>query len=124
MSATESVLKKYEEFLDVCQKTMPKVDLQLILELIRRTKEEKRMPRFALEVFTKSGTDPEKARQYIFTKTGMVPAVFDNGTHYVTNQQLSLDMLKEISDSEDVESVEGTYIGYASGTGAMHEHRH
>ncbi len=124
MSATEGVLKKYEELIDVCQKTMPKVDLELILDLIRRTKEEKRMPRFALEVFTKDGTDSEKAREYIFSKTGMVPAVFDNGTHYVTNQQLSLEMLKEISDSDDVESVEGTYIGYASGTGAMHEHRH
>lgn len=31
-----------------------------------------------------------------------MPAIYDNDTHYVTNQKLTLEMLKEISDSEDV----------------------
>jgi hypothetical protein len=34
----------------------------------------------------RKGTDPKKAREYIFQKTGMIPAVYDKGTHYVTNQ--------------------------------------
>ena len=41
----------------------------------------------------------------------MLPAVYDKGTHYVTNQKLTLEMLKEISDSEDVVQVSGEYTG-------------
>jgi hypothetical protein len=32
----------------------------------------------------------------------MVPAIYENGTLFVTNQRLTLEMLKEISDSGDV----------------------
>jgi len=41
-------------------------------------------------VFTKPNVDPEAAKQYIFEKTGMVPAIYDKGTHYVTNHRLDL----------------------------------
>jgi len=47
-----------------------------------------------VEVFTKPGVNPEAAKEYIFEKTGMVPAIYDNGTHYVTNHKLTLEMLK------------------------------
>ena len=52
----------------------------------------------------------------------MMPAIYDNGTHYVTNQKLTLEMLKEISDSEDVLEVTGEYTGSIGGFGASHEH--
>ena len=32
----------------------------------------------------------------------MVPAIYDKGTHYVINHKLTFQMLKEISDSDDV----------------------
>ena len=41
----------------------------------------------------------------------MMPAIYDNGTHYVTNQKLTLEMLKEISDAEDILEVTGGYTG-------------
>jgi hypothetical protein len=74
-----------------------------------------------VEVFTKEGVDSEKAKEYIYQKTGMMPAVFDHGTHYVTNQVLSLDMLKEISDSDDVLEVRGSYCGGIGMRGAYYE---
>jgi hypothetical protein len=46
-----------------------------------------------LEVFTKEGIVSQKAKDFIFQKTGMLPAIYDNSTHYVTNQKLTL-MLK------------------------------
>jgi hypothetical protein len=53
-----------------------------------------------VEVFTMPGVDSEAAKNYIFERTGtLVPAIYDNGTHYVTNHKLTLEMLKEISDS-------------------------
>jgi hypothetical protein len=47
-----------------------------------------------------------RSKKYIFEKTLMVPAIYENGTLFATNQKLTLEMLKEISDSEDVSDVE------------------
>jgi TRAP-type mannitol/chloroaromatic compound transport system substrate-binding protein len=37
--------------------------------------------------------------QYILDKAGIVPAISDNDRYDVTNQKLTMKMLKEISDS-------------------------
>jgi hypothetical protein len=52
----------------------------------------------------------------------MMPAIYDNGTHYVTNQKLTVEMLKEISDSEDVLEVTDEYIGRTGGFWSSQEH--
>jgi predicted NAD/FAD-dependent oxidoreductase len=62
-------------------------------------------------------------KNHIFEKTGMLPAIYDHGTHYVTNQRLSLETLAEMCQSEDVLEVTGDYIGTPTGTGASHEPR-
>ena len=85
------------------QAYLPKVDPNLIHDLLTRQQENPQVtPMYMVEVFTKRGIDSQAARNYIFEKTGMVAAVYDHGTHYVTNQKLTLEMLKEISNSEDV----------------------
>ena len=40
---------------------------------------------------------------------------YDHGTHYVTNQKLTLETLKEISNSEDIMEVTGEYTGSIGG---------
>lgn len=104
--------KKYLEYL-------PKVDPALIHDvLLRQTEDPNTIPMYLLEVFTKSGLDSDQGRQYIMDKTGMAPAIYDNGTHYVTNQRVTLEMLKEISDSDEVLEVSGEYTGGLGGYGA------
>ncbi len=76
-----------------------------------------------VEIFTKPGTDAEKMREFIMQKTGMVPSIHDNGTHYVVNQRLSLEFLKELSDLEQVIDIAGDYTGGVTGRGASHEQR-
>lgn len=76
-----------------------------------------------VEIFTKPGTDAEKMRDYIMQKTGMVPSIHDNGTHYVVNQRLSLEFLKELSNLEEVIDIAGDYTGGVTGRGASHEQR-
>jgi hypothetical protein len=76
---------------------------------------------YMAEVFTKPGVDAEAAKKYIFEKTGMVPAIYDKGTHYVTNHKLALETLKEISDS-DVLEVAGEYTGNITARGSSHVH--
>ena len=101
----------------------PKSDPSLIHDLLRRLqKNPNTAPIYMVEVFTKPGVDTEAAKKYIFEKTGMVPAVYDKGTHYVTNHKLTLQMLKEISDSGDVLEVAGDYTENITARGSSHVH--
>ena len=65
---------------------LPKVVPGLIGDLLSREREYNQSsnnnaerPMYTLELFTKNGTNPEKAKNYIFQKTGMRPAVYDKG---------------------------------------------
>jgi hypothetical protein len=121
------MLEIKDQFLELqkkYQKHLPKVDPELIDDLLLRQIENPRVtPIYMVEVFTKPGLNTEEIRRYIIGKTGMSTAIYDKGTHYVTNQQLTLDILKEISDSEDGIEVSGEYTGGLGGYGASHEHK-
>jgi hypothetical protein len=125
---SSEMLEIKDQFLELqkrYQKYLPKVDPELIDDLLLRQMENPRVtPIYMVEVFTKPGLNTEEVRNYIIGKTGMSPAIYDSGTHYVTNQQLTLDILKEISDSEDVIEVTGEYTGGLGGYGGSHEHSH
>ena len=125
---TSTMLEIKDQFLELqkrYQKYLPKVDPELIDDLLLRQMENPRVtPFYMIEVFTRPGLNTEEVRNYIISKTGMSPAIYDNGTHYVTNQQLTLDILKEISDSEDVIEVTGEYTGGLGSYGASHERSH
>jgi hypothetical protein len=106
------------------QSYIPKVDPVLVNDLLARLYENPNTaPFYMVEVFTKKGTDSEALRQRIWNTTGMMPAIYDNGTHYVINQRLTLEKLKEISDSEDVIEVTGDYTGTLTDLGASHDTR-
>jgi hypothetical protein len=106
------------------QSYIPKADPVLVNDLLARLYENPNTaPFYMVEIFTKPGTDSEALRQHIWNTTGMMPAIYDNGTHYVINQRLTLERLKEISDSEDVIEVTGDYTGTLTGLGASHDIR-
>jgi hypothetical protein len=99
----------------------PKVSPRLIADLLRVQRENPhKIPLFTLEVFTKKaeegGIDSDTIREHIWNTTGKMPAIYDNGTHYVTNQRLTLETLKRLNDFEHVLQVTGEYSGggYAS----------
>ena len=107
------------------QTYLPKADPILIHDLLVREREKSEdAPFYMVEIFTKPETDSEAMKNKIFERTGWLPAVYDNGTHYATNQRLTLEMLKEISDSEEVLEVTGDYTGSIGGWGASHEQSH
>lgn len=37
-------------------------------------------------------------KNIIFKKTGLLPSIYENGTQYVANMRLSLELLKEICE--------------------------
>jgi hypothetical protein len=107
------------------QTYLPKADPTLIHDLLVREKEKSEdAPFYMVEIFTKPGTDSEAMKNKIFERTGWLPTVFDKGTHYATNQRLTLETLKEISDSDEVLEVTGDYTGSIGGWGASHEQSH
>lgn len=117
------IKEQFEELQRGYREYLPKVDPVLINDLLLRQKEDPHTtPMYMVEVFTKPGLNTEEVREYIINKTGMSPAIYDKGTHYVTNQKLTLEILKEISDSEDVIEVTGDYTGGLGSYGASHEH--
>jgi hypothetical protein len=106
------------------QTYLPKVDPFLIHDLLIRQQQDPRVtPIYMVEVFTKPGTDSQALRERIWNATGMMPAIYDKGTHYVTNHKLTLDMLKRISDTEEVIEVSGDYTGSITGLGASRDIR-
>lgn len=104
------------------QTYLPKVDPLLIHDLLVRQQEDPAVaPIYMVEVFTKPGTDSQALRERIWNTTGMMPAIYGNGTHYVTNHRLTLEMLKTISDAEEVVEVSGDYTGSITGLGASRD---
>jgi hypothetical protein len=103
---------------------LPKVDPVLLNDLlVREENRSERAPFYMVEVFTKPGTNSDWCKQHISETTGFVPAIYDKGTHYVTNMRLTLDILKRLDDFEFVQEITGDYTGTLTGLGASHEPR-
>jgi hypothetical protein len=117
----DNVRNSFARLQEAYSKVFPKVDQHLLNDFLSREAKSDGPILYTIEVFTKEGIDSEAARGYIMSKTGMAPAIFDNGTHYVTTQKLTLGMLKEICDSDDVLEVRGTYCGVGSTRGAAYD---
>jgi hypothetical protein len=107
--------KKYEEIL-------PKVDPELINDLLLRQMENPGSdPMYMVETFLEPGTDIQKVRETILQETGMVPAIYDNGTHVAAHHPLTLEILERISNKEGVIEVTGDYD--TGNWAASREHR-
>jgi|SRR5215212_4274469 hypothetical protein len=107
---------------------LPKVDPALLNDLLIREEQKEHensgsAPFYMVEVFTKPGTNSEWCKQHITETTGFVPAIYDKGTHYVTNMRLTLDILKRLDDFDFVEEIAGDYTGTLTGLGASHDAR-
>ena len=123
MSALNEIRKFYQGLQTLYQTYLPKVDPNLVHDLLSRLQQQEKTdsaPFYIVEIFTKKGTDDEKKREYIIRKTGMAPSIHDDGTHYVTNHRLTLELLNELSEPEDVVGITGYYSGNLSGVGATH----
>jgi|SRR5918995_4314080 hypothetical protein len=107
----DEMLRIKEQFDDLqClfQSYLPNVDPDLIYDLLTRLRENPEVtPTYTLEIYTRKQIDSAKTVDFIYKITGAVATIYDNGTHYVTNQKLSLDMLKNISDLKGIIEITG-----------------
>jgi hypothetical protein len=104
----QRVRKQFEQLQSLFQKYLPNVDPDLIYDLLTRLRENPGItPTYTLEVYTKKEVDSAKTIDFIYEITGAMATVYDNGTHYVINQKLSLNILKNISDLKSIIEITG-----------------
>jgi hypothetical protein len=110
----QTLRKQFDDLLDLFHRYLPNVDPDLIYDLLTRLEESPgTAPAFTLEVFTKKEVNSAKTIDSIYKITGAMATVYDDGTHYVINQKLSLDILKRISNLDGIVQITGapTTIG-------------
>jgi hypothetical protein len=111
----EELQKKYQELL-------PKVDPKLINDLLLRQMENPgSAPVYMVETFLEPGTNIQKVKETILQESGMVPAIYDNGTHVAVQHPLTLETLERISNREGIIEVTGEYD--TASWAVSHEHR-
>jgi hypothetical protein len=100
----------------------PKVDPYLVHDLYLRLQEDptSKGHMYTVEVFTKEGTDSEASKRHIVNTTGMAPAIYDKGTHYVTHMRLTPEILKKLNDFDHVLEIMGDYTGTDASIGPRH----
>ena len=107
-SEMERIRKHFDDLQGLFQSYLPNVDPDLIYDLLTIERENPGVtPTYTLEIYTKKEVDSAKTLDFIYKITGAMATIYDNGTHYVTNQKLSLDTLKNISDLEGIIEITG-----------------
>ena len=102
------IRKHFDILQGLFQRYLPNVDPDLIYDLLTRLRENSSVaPTYTLEVYTKKGVDSAEMVDLIYRTTGALATVYDDGTHYVTNQKLTLEMLNCLSDLKGVVEITG-----------------
>ncbi len=114
MSCIEELEKKYMEFESLMKTCLPKVDTQLIVDMLHRMTRD-RNPMYTLEIFLNKKPVLEEIRNKIATDLQVEPAFFDGGTHVVIAHRIDLKMLEYFSSDENVYRIRGTYTGHEQG---------
>lgn len=94
LSDLEEIREKFKRTQETFSKIFPKVDPQLLLDLLLREQQDPHDALiYTLEVFMKKGTNIEKVRDTILQRTGTIPSIHDGGTHVVSSHKVKLDLL-------------------------------
>ena len=114
MSCIEELEKKFLEFEYLMKSCLPKVDTQLILDILHRMAGDKN-PMYTLEIFLDKKPDLDELRDKISNDLEVMPAFYDGGTHVVIAHRIDLKMLEYFSLDDNVYRIRGTYTGHGQG---------
>src|SRR5918996_5541026 len=97
----QKIANQFDSLLTSFQMYLPNVDPDLIYDLLTRLRDNPDItPAYTIEVYTEKAVDLSKTIDAIYKITGAMAIVYDENTHYVINQKLTLNMLKKISDMD------------------------
>jgi hypothetical protein len=109
MSCIEEIKDKFTQYDNALKTCFPKVDPKLITGILRVMKEGNE-PMFTMEVFLNTNAHIDELRDWIAKKTGEVATFYDDGYHMVSAHKITLEMVHELSQHDDVDEIRGTYI--------------
>jgi hypothetical protein len=109
MSCIEDLKEKFNAYENAMKTCLPKVDPRLITEILEWMKREEK-PMYTIEVFLNTNTNIDELRELVARETGEVAAFYENGYHMVAAHRVTLEMLEEISNHEDVDEIKGTHV--------------
>ena len=124
MSDLQEVRENFKRIQKSFSQTFPKVDPQLLIDLLLKEQGSERCTHLHIRSFHEKRNKHRKSERHNFERTGTIPSIHDGGTHKVATHKVTLDLLKFISENEDVLEITGDYSGGAASIGARHEHRH
>jgi hypothetical protein len=101
------------------QTYLPKADPILVNDLLvheqknyRPNNPQSTSDYYTVEISTKDGKEFERMGEMIQKKTGLFPSIYDDGTRFVLNMELNLEILRGICNSdENIIKVTGHYAG-------------
>lgn len=97
--------RHFDDLQGLFHRYLHNVDPDLVYVLLTRLRENPRVtPTYTLEIYTKKEVDPAKTIDLIYRITGKMATVYDS---LVTNQKLSLNMLKNLSDLDGIVEITG-----------------
>lgn len=108
---SEEVIDSYKTLLNKVDKNLSKVQLKFLFELMsHQLSHPKQVPTLHLELLYRKGIDVEAKVRELSNKLDRVPAVYDNGTHFIIEPRLTLQGVEEIARDNDVEFITGDVI--------------
>ena len=114
MSGIDTIVEKFDEFENSMSEGLPKVDQRLVIDMLHRLKRDD-SPMYTIEIFLKEKPNTDKIRTIIEEGLGVMPALYDHGTHIVVAHRFNLQMLEYISNNLNVEKIRGTFTGAGRG---------
>jgi len=114
MSGIDTIVKRFDEFEDSMKEGLPKVDQRLIIDMLHRLKRDD-SPMYTIEIFLREKPNADEVKSIITEGLGVMPALYDHGTHIVIAHRFNLQMLEFISTNLNVEKIRGTFTGAGRG---------
>jgi hypothetical protein len=114
MSGIDTIVKRFDEFENSMTEDLPKVDQRLIIDMLHRLKRDD-SPMYTIEIFLRERPNAGEVKSIITEGLGVMPALYDHGTHIVVAHRFNLQMLEFISKNLNVEKIRGTFTGAGRG---------
>ena len=114
MSGIDTIVKRFDEFENSMTQGLPKVDQRLIIDMLHRLKRDD-SPMYTIEIFLRERPNADEVKSIITEGLGVMPALYDHGTHIVVAHRFNLQMLEYISNNLNVEKIRGTFTGAGRG---------
>ena len=113
MDCIDKIKDRYREFQEAMEVCFPKVDKNLIVELLSELKEDE-YPGYNLQIKLREGFDENNFRETILRDLGVLPGFHKDekyGGHAALEHRVNFETLTYLSKMDDVDFIKGSRAG-------------